>query len=102
MSEVYTFCTTAGGRLDMPAITALVTCRSGGLIPQARHGAKGVFAFATTGSKFEGTGFEKEHMGHIHVMLFNDVGTADSNVWYNGFPSCDLCADAVKPRSPTL
>jgi hypothetical protein len=38
-------------------------------MPHARHGGNGVFAFASAGSKFEGTGFEKEHMGHIHVAV---------------------------------
>lgn len=39
----------------------------GGLIPHARHGGKWVVGFAVAGSKFEGTGFEKEQMGQIHV-----------------------------------
>jgi hypothetical protein len=54
--------------LDMPAIAAFTTCTVGGLIPQARHGGIGV-RDASAGSKFEGTGFEKEHIGHTHVAL---------------------------------
>lgn len=38
-----------------------------GLIPQARHGASGVWALAEVGSKFEGTGLEKLHMVHTQV-----------------------------------
>lgn len=57
------------GRFDMAAIAALVTCTSGGLIPHARHGGKGVLAFAVAGSKFDGTGFEKEHIGQIQVAF---------------------------------
>lgn len=37
-------------------------------MPQARHGGMGVRE-ARAGSKFEGTGFEKEHMGHTQVAL---------------------------------
>lgn len=80
-SGAYPFRTIADGRPDMPAMNALVTCRSGGFIPHARHGVRGVFAFATAGSKFEAIGLEKEHIGHIHVVLFNrDVDTAGSSV----------------------
>lgn len=39
------------------------------MIPQAKHGGNGVFAFAVPGSKFEGTGLEKEQIGQIHVAL---------------------------------
>jgi hypothetical protein len=53
---------------DMPAIAAFTTWTVGGLIPQARHGGIGVRE-ASAGSKFEGTGFEKEHIGHTHVAL---------------------------------
>lgn len=53
----------------MAAIAAFTTCTNGGLIPQARHGGNGVFAFARLGSKFDGTGFEKEQMGQIQVAL---------------------------------
>ena len=56
------------GLFDMPAIAAFTTCTVGGLIPQARHGGIGV-RDARAGSKFEGTGFEKEHIGHTQVAL---------------------------------
>jgi hypothetical protein len=58
---------------DMPAIAAFTTCTVGGLIPQARHGGMGVRE-ASAGSKFEGTGFEKEHIGHTHVALCCGAG----------------------------
>jgi hypothetical protein len=38
-------------------------------MPHARHGGNGVRAFAVAGSKFDGTGFEKEQMGHTQVAL---------------------------------
>lgn len=53
----------------MAAIAALTTCTNGGFIPHARHGGNGVRAFAVAGSKFDGTGFEKEHIGHTQVAL---------------------------------
>lgn len=61
----------------MPAldIAALSTRANGGLIPHAKHGGKGVFALDVTGSKFEGTGFEKEQIGQIHVALLAGVGS---------------------------
>ena len=60
-------------RFDMADMAALTTCTSGGFIPHARHGGRGVRAFAVEGSKFDGTGLEKEHMGHTHVALSGGV-----------------------------
>ena len=48
-------------------IAAFNTWVRAGLIPQARHGGKGVRAFAVAGSKFDGTGFEKLHIVQTHV-----------------------------------
>lgn len=48
---------------------------SGGFIPQAKHGANGLCALAVAGSKFEGTGFEKEQIGQIHVAELAGVGS---------------------------
>lgn len=60
----------AGPSRDVAAlIAALRTVVNGGLIPQARHGGRFAAAVAVAGSKFEGTGLEKEHIGHIHVAL---------------------------------
>jgi hypothetical protein len=46
----------------------------GGVIPQARHGASGVCAFAVVGSKFDGTGLEKVQMGHTQVAFSAGTG----------------------------
>lgn len=51
----------------VPAMAALSTCVSDGLMPQARHGGKGVCALAEVGSKFDGTGLEKLHIVHTQV-----------------------------------
>jgi hypothetical protein len=56
-------------RLDAAAIAALRTVVHGGLIPQFRHGGRGVDALAVVRSKFDGTGLPKEQMGQIHVAL---------------------------------
>jgi hypothetical protein len=45
-------------------------------MPQDKHGAKGVCAFAVVGSKLERTGFEKEHIGHIQVAVLLGGGSA--------------------------
>lgn len=47
------------------------------MIPHAKQGGKGVRAFAVAGSKFEGTGFENVHIGHIHVALVVGAGAGD-------------------------
>lgn len=60
--------------LDM---AALRTCVRVGLIPQAKHGGRGVCAFAIVGSKFEGTGFGKLQMVQTQVALLACVGVAD-------------------------
>jgi len=54
-------------------MAALTTCTVGGLMPHARHGGIGVRE-AIAGSKFEGTGFEKEHIGHTQVALCCGAG----------------------------
>ena len=61
------------GLFDMAAMAALTTCTVGGLMPQARHGGTGVRE-AKAGSKLEGTGFEKEHIGHTQVALGAGAG----------------------------
>jgi hypothetical protein len=62
-----------GGLFDMPAIAAFTTCTVGGLIPHARHGGIGVRE-ANAGSKLDGTGLEKEHIGHTQVALCCGAG----------------------------
>ena len=69
----------------MAEMAAFTTTTSGGLIPQARHGASGVCAFAVPGSKFDGTGFEKLQMGHTQVPLTSRAGAGEA-VFLDGVP----------------
>jgi hypothetical protein len=55
-------------------------------MPHARHGGNGVFAFTSAGSKFEGTGFEKEHIRHIQVAVLADCGAGDGGRGNAGVP----------------
>lgn len=48
-------------------MAAFKTCARVGLMPQARHGGRGVWAFADAGSKLDGTGLEKLHMVQTQV-----------------------------------
>jgi hypothetical protein len=59
-------------------IAAFTTWTRGGFMPHARHGGKGVWAFAVAGSKFDGTGFENEQMGQIQVALAVDGAGEDA------------------------
>lgn len=54
------------GRLAL-LIAALSTSDSAGLMPHAKQGGRGVWAFAAAGSKLEGTGFEKLQMLQTQV-----------------------------------
>lgn len=56
-------------------MAAFRTRANGGLTPHARHGAKGVWALAVAGSKFVGTGLEKEQIGHIQVAVLAGEGS---------------------------
>lgn len=56
-------------RLAAALIAAFSTVVKGGFIPQARHGGRLTVAVAVAGSKFEGTGFEKEQMGQIQLAF---------------------------------
>lgn len=62
------------------------------MIPHARHGARGVCAPAVVGSKFEGTGLEKEQIGQIQVPVLVGV---DSAVGKRNGPSERESGDAV-------
>ena len=55
------------GRLAALDMTALRTCVSVGGMPQARQGGICVCALSDSGSKLDGTGFEKLQMEHTHV-----------------------------------
>jgi hypothetical protein len=87
-------------------MAALTTCSSGGFIPHARHGGSGVRAFAVDGSKLDGTGLEKEHIGHTHVALSGgaDAGAGvprrsglEGALPVRGGP-CDSCLDGLGKR----
>lgn len=54
-------------RLAALAMVALSTCVSVGLMPQLAHGSSGVCTVAVCGSKYAGTGLEKEQMVQTHV-----------------------------------
>lgn len=73
-------------------IAAFNTWARGGLMPHAKHGASGVWALAVAGSKFEGTGLEKEHIGHIHVPAL--IGDDSAVGRWNGLSARDS-GDAV-------
>lgn len=66
-------CGLSGMRFALAATAAFSTRANGGLMPQARHGGRGKVSVAIVGSKFDGTGLEKEHIGHTHVPT--TVGT---------------------------
>lgn len=38
-------------------------------MPHVRHGGRGKLSVAVVGSKFDGTGFVKEHIGQIQLPL---------------------------------
>jgi len=83
------------GRFDKAAIAALTTCTRGGLMPQARHGGKGVRSFAVLGSKLDGTGFENEQMGHIQVAFGSRTGAGEGA---EGRPGVAYLLGGVDPR----
>jgi hypothetical protein len=57
------------GRFIAFAIAAFITRAHVGLIPHAKHGGNGKSSSTVWGSKFEGTGFEKVQILHIHVPV---------------------------------
>lgn len=57
-------------------MAAFKTVVNGGLIPHARHGRRLVDGVAVDGSKFDGIGFEKEHIEQIQVA-FTGFGDGD-------------------------
>ena len=84
------------GLFEIAAMAALTTCTVGGLIPQAKHGGIGVRE-ASAGSKFEGTGFEKEQMGHTQVALAGG-GAGAGLPWRGGVDDEEVCGGAETPR----
>jgi hypothetical protein len=57
-------------------IAAFRTWANVGLMPQAKHGGRGVCALAAVGSKLEGTGFEKLQMVQTQVAVLTAGGSA--------------------------
>ena len=47
-------------------------------MPQARHGGTFVCIFAVAGSKFDGIGLDKEHIGQIQVAFGPNDGGAET------------------------
>ena len=84
------------GRLAMAAMAALTTCTAGGLMPHARQGGIGVRE-ARAGSKLDGTGFEKEQMGHTQVALAGG-GAGAGLAWRGGVDEAGRWAGAETPR----
>lgn len=81
-------------------MAAFTTCIVGGLMPQARHGGIGV-RDASAGSKLDGTGFEKEQMGHTQDALIEGAGAGLFR--RSGDPDEGLCASgADRPRDSWL
>lgn len=83
----------ADGRADDPRcaaaeIDAFSIVASGGLIPHARQGGSGVEAVAVAGSKLDGTGFEKEQIGHTQVA-FTGLGAGDAPRGSDGAAPCN-------------
>jgi hypothetical protein len=85
------------GRLDRAAMAALTTCTSGGFIPQARHGGRGVRSFAVLGSKLDGTGLEKEQMGQIQVVFASLAGAGEDAA---ARPGVEYLLGGVEPSRP--
>lgn len=83
---------TTGCLLVALLMAAFSTCVNAGLMPHAKHGGRGVCAFAAAGSKFEGTGFEKLHIVQTQVAeLFGGCSTGAAR---KGLSDCET-GDAV-------
>lgn len=86
-------------RLAAALIAAFNTVVKGGFIPQARHGGRLAVAVAVAGSKFEGTGFEKEQIGQIQLAFIGLEGGGGCFVIVGGsgdndLPGADVAATA--------
>lgn len=68
----------SGTRFAFAEMAALRTRAKGGLMPHARHGGSGNDSVAMVGSKFEGTGLEKEHMGHTQLPTTRGGGAGET------------------------
>lgn len=66
---------TTGCLLVALLMAAFSTCVKAGLMPHARHGGRGVWAFAVAGSKLEGTGLEKVQIVQTQVAALAGDGS---------------------------
>ena len=64
----------ADARLAFALIAAFNMVENEGWTPQVRQVGSGKLAFAVRGSKLEGTGFENEQIGQIHVPIDSGGG----------------------------
>lgn len=64
-------------RLVALLMDAFRTWVNAGLMPQAKHGGRGVWTFAVVGSKLDGTGFGKLQMVQTQVADVACTGAAD-------------------------
>ena len=71
-------------RFAFATTAAFSTRENDGLIPQARHGGSGKVSVAMVGSKLEGTGLEKEQIGHTQVPAIRGKGTGVAVEGRNG------------------
>jgi hypothetical protein len=63
-------------------MAAFSTSVKAGLIPHAKHGGRGVWAFAVAGSKLDGTGLEKLQIEQTQVAVL--VGACSAGSALNG------------------
>lgn len=63
-------------------------------MPQARHGGNGKASVAIVGSKLDGTGLEKEQMGHTQVPITTGKAGAVAAEGRNGLVDRDVGEDA--------
>ena len=68
-------------------------------MPQAKQGGNGVRAFAVAGSKFDGTGFENEHIGHTHVALMDGAAAGAGLARLSGVESALAIAEEAPLES---
>lgn len=76
---------------------AFKTCAKEGLTPQVTHAGRAVFEFAVAGSKFAGTGLEKEQIVQTHVAVPN-LGVLDPDPEFEKGLAPRCTGDAVELR----
>ncbi len=74
----------SGIRFAFAAMAAFSTRAKGGLMPQARHGGSGNESVAIVGSKLDGTGLEREQIGHTQVPVTKGAAAGETVVGRKG------------------